>query len=134
MKYIAILLSCIFFMASTCKNLPLAERYYSIEIINNSNQKIYFFDSQNFPDTSLTVDKPYFSGAVAHSTGSIDKTQEWQDIISSIPSDTLTIFILSNDTVNTYPWETIRGTYNILKRYDLSLQDLENSNWTITYP
>jgi hypothetical protein len=43
------------------------------------------------------------------------------------------------DTLNKYPWETIRQEYNILVRYDLSLQDMNmlrnrNGDTEIQYP
>ena len=51
-----------------------------------------------------------------------------------IPSDTFMIYVFDANILNTIPWDTIRKYDMYLKRYDLSLQDLKNSNWTITYP
>lgn len=33
-----------------------------------------------------------------------------------------------------YPDTLLRKGYKILKRYDLSIDDLDSLNWTITYP
>jgi len=37
------------------------------------------------------------------------------------------------NTLETTSWDTIKLNYKVLKRYDLSFQDLEKMNWTITY-
>ncbi len=52
----------------------------------------------------------------------------------SLPNDTLSIFIFHSDTVSSYPWQTIRTEYKILKRYDLSIADLERLNYKVSYP
>jgi hypothetical protein len=57
-----------------------------------------------------------------------------EDIVKGLPLDTLSIFIIFEDTLLTYSWEVIRSDYKILKRYDLSLQDLQKLNYTIPYP
>jgi hypothetical protein len=43
-------------------------------------------------------------------------------------------FFLDKEVVDTVPWDTIRSKYLILKRYDVSFDDMEKMNWTITYP
>jgi hypothetical protein len=46
----------------------------------------------------------------------------------------LTMFVIHKDTLTKYSFEEIQEEYNILKRFDLSIGDLESQNWTITYP
>jgi len=60
-----------------------------------------------------------------------DSKEKWGDIL---PSDTISMYILSKDTIDKYSWDLIRSGNRILKRYDLSIKDLEKQNWTITYP
>ena len=43
-------------------------------------------------------------------------------------------FIVSLDTISKYGWETVRQTYNILERRDMTVEDLKNNNWTLNYP
>lgn len=64
---------------------------------------------------------------------SLESEKDWSEVLVP-PKDTISIFILSKGTVDKYDWEKIRVEYNILKRYDLSLSDLQNNNWMITYP
>jgi hypothetical protein len=42
--------------------------------------------------------------------------------------------IFSSDTLDTNDWQTIRSGYKVMKRYDVSLDDLKQNQWTITYP
>ncbi len=46
----------------------------------------------------------------------------------------ITFFILSQDTINKYPWEEIRRTNNYLVRYDYTREQLEGLGYTIIYP
>jgi hypothetical protein len=58
----------------------------------------------------------------------------WNKFFEILPHDTLSLFIFHTDTLNMYSWEEVRDGYKILWRYDLSLEDLQGMNWTITYP
>ncbi len=60
---------------------------------------------------------------------------KWESIFEDfLPVDTLSVFLFHSDTISSVSWERIREEYIILKRYDLSFSDLEEMNWTITYP
>ncbi|MCL2727598.1 MAG: hypothetical protein FWD56_04360, partial [Bacteroidales bacterium] len=48
--------------------------------------------------------------------------------------DTLSFFIFDADIFNAYTWEEIQSGYMVLKRYDLSPQDLRALRRRITYP
>ena len=49
-------------------------------------------------------------------------------------TNVLSLFIFDADTFNTYSWDEIKNDYKILRRYDLSLQDIKNLNYIIPYP
>ncbi|MDR2836889.1 MAG: hypothetical protein LBV69_12010 [Bacteroidales bacterium] len=49
-------------------------------------------------------------------------------------TNVLSLFIFNADTFDTYSWDEIKNDYKILRRYDLSLQDIEMSNYMISYP
>lgn len=55
-------------------------------------------------------------------------------IFKQLPRDTLSIFIFHTDTLNKYPWEKIRDEYKILKRYDLSFEDIKRLGYKVPYP
>ena len=44
------------------------------------------------------------------------------------------LFIFSSDTLTKYGFSEIRSGYRILKRYDLSRQDLERLSYLVQYP
>ena len=47
----------------------------------------------------------------------------------------LSVFIIfHSDTMEKYTWEEVRDGYEILKRYDLSLDDIKRLDYTIVYP
>ena len=49
-------------------------------------------------------------------------------------SDTLKFYILDAVVVENTPWEVVARDYLVLKRYDLTLEDLQRLDWKITYP
>lgn len=109
----------------------IVDHVYSIKIQNNTNDTILFYGSYNYPDTSVVQDKPILTRIYPKSYSYLDSKKDWDE---ELPNDTISLFILSKDTVDMYIWEKIRSDYNVLKRYDLSLDDLEKKSWTITYP
>lgn len=61
--------------------------------------------------------------------------ESWEHLFrQELPSDTLSIYIFSRDTLKTYDWSIIRDKYKVLIRYDLSLPDILNLNHRIYYP
>ena len=50
------------------------------------------------------------------------------------PSDKLMVFVFEASVLENTPWETVINDYMVLERYDLTLQDLIDMNWTLTYP
>jgi hypothetical protein len=94
-----------------------------------------------YPDTTLSIlkeniDRPTNPGEIYRSGISNISYERW---IASFPNDTVSIYIFNQDTLDTCPWEEIQRDYKILRRYDLSIeniQQLENSNGipVIPYP
>ena len=113
----------------------------SIGIVNNSNHTIEFYFALGgkggiiYPDTILNSDLiPPFPSARAGETRYRDFGFSEEKIFDEIPSDTLSIYIFHPDTLLKYNWKTVIKDYNILKRYDLSFEDLEQLNWQVSYP
>jgi|SRR5690554_183757 len=109
---------------------------YSILLKNQSNHKIdsYLGANEHYPDT--TVVETNFRWSV-YPGSSIDysATTPWEEIFERyVPSDTLSMFVFHTDTLETNSWETIISEYKVLKRYDLSLEDVQSLNYTIPYP
>jgi hypothetical protein len=107
-----------------------------MKITNYSSRAICYNFSLIYPDTTLrTEDNPISilrSQVASGETVSEPRRGSWEGIFDIC--DTLMIFIFDETTLNTVPWDTVRKNYLILKRYDLSLEDLEKLDWMVTYP
>ncbi len=137
MKKIFNLLMFLFFLvsASTCKDkVPPFDRVYRFWVKNNSQKSIAFLVSYNYPDTIIPDAYNKIRGVSPGSKTSYDSKEKWEDVFSKLPADTLSIFIFDGDTLSKYDWQVVRNNYKILKRYDISLDDLYNNNGIIAYP
>ena len=77
------------------------------------------------------IHKPLLQMVTPKSYTKLASKKEWKDVL---PKDTILIYILNKDTVDTYSWDVIRNNNKILKRYNLSIKDLEKQSWKVTYP
>jgi hypothetical protein len=120
--------------ASGCEKPLGAERVYSIWIKNNAGFGISYLISQTYPDTVIPNQEHSLLMLKPSEEKVFDQKEKWEEFFSQLPADTLSIFFFSNDTLAKYGFETVRTSYKVLKRRDVSLQDLKNSNYTVTYP
>jgi hypothetical protein len=110
---------------------------FKLKITNNCDSDIYFYDSFSYPDTSIRIEyNPIYSATEylikSKETKSVAVKGTWEGKFEIW--DTLMIYIFDASTLEDLPWDTLRKDYLILKRYDLSQQDLENINWNLIYP
>jgi hypothetical protein len=131
MKMNILIILSILLCGASCEKL--VDHVYSIKVRNNTNDTLLFYESYNYPDSSIVQNKPILTRIYPKDYSHLDSKKDWDEILVP-PKDTISIFILNKDTVDRYSWDKIRNDYNVLKRYDLSLDDLKNLNWTITYP
>lgn len=115
------------------------EKKYTIYINNNSIHQIrFYFDALTrfhyYPDTVLPLQMPQMATIEPEKRFYQDASIRWEQFIADLPADTLSLYIFHPDTLALYNWSEIRAGYKILKRYDLSIQYLQNNNFTITYP
>jgi hypothetical protein len=123
----------------SCERPFLFERFYSIEINNESNDTICTYlaeggDLTEYPDTTLPITDPGLIKIAPSNSFFYDSRIEWKELITELSSDTLSVFIIDNSIYQSHAWSEIRSQYIILKRLDLSISDLENLDWTIPYP
>ena len=131
--FIALLVSCTLKM----------DAIYPIHIYNESEVQYigYYFATGGrygsyYPDTLLPNNNTYVYNKNIKPKQHLqyDSWIKWDMTFKSLPKDTLSIFIFSSDTLNKYSWEEVRRDYKILKRYDLSIQDLELLDYKVYYP
>ncbi len=138
MRYLVI----IFIILIGCEQIAM-DYSYPLSVKNNSNHSIHLYinDNENFvsiyPDTIISnfserISQQILSKETKDIAGG---SASWESIFRiSVPSDTLSIFVIHSDSLNKYSWNEIRNNYEVLKRFDFSLQDLEDLNYLIDYP
>jgi hypothetical protein len=130
-----IILTVVLLAASFGCNKPLGVRVvYRIWINNQSNSNIAIKASKVYPDTTITFDQTNLRGCLIGDSIPLEGYDSWDELFNGIPSDTLSIFIFSSDTIVKYGWEYVMNNYLILERSDLSYADLESMNWKYSYP
>ena len=122
------------FSASSCEKNPFVERVYSIKVQNNSNSSINFLVSYNYPDTIIPDQYNSVSSIRAKDYTPLDSKQEWSTEFAKTKAGKLSFFFFNPDTITNYGWEKVRSDYKILKRKEVTLQDVQNNQWTVTYP
>ena len=143
MKPFLIIVLASFILICSCRHG--LDPYYGLCVYNNSDNEIYAYLAEggayatSYPDTMLPEKSPGIKSSLLPivplgSKWCFGSTIRWNKIIQQLPHDTLSIFILDADTVSKYSWETIRNNNKILKRYDLSISDLEKTGYRVYYP
>ncbi len=122
-------------MSSSCEKAPLGAKEVSrFWIQNNSNNGVSFLISESFPDTIVPNKEGSLLMLELGNRRPYDQNREWEDFFAQLPADTLSVFFFDNDTLAKYDFSQVRIDYNILKRKDISLQDLNSNSYTVTYP
>lgn len=141
MKQIILLFISLFsvqLLSSCIKDAALPGDIGVIKINNNSSENIELDYSNSYPDTSLKTNNlgDCDCGKIKpKSTCECNSRYGWKDHIKTMcKGGKLMLFIFNKDTINKYSWDTVVSKYKVSKRFELSIEDLENSNWTITYP
>ncbi len=96
-----------------------------IKINNNSNHTILIEYSESYPDTSLNN---------LYSICKIQPFSNCENYMEFSHVDTLIFIIHDIDTIEKYGIDTYDQEYKILKRYDLSMKELEDMNWIVNFP
>ena len=113
--------------------------HYQIRFSNNASKAVYSIYNLSYPDTTISDPNPVLAGSYNKVEAGEIKTLSNRDCFEDvfkhlILSDTIMVFVFDATDVESTSWDTVKQNYLILKRYDLSLQDLKNRNFTITYP
>lgn len=106
-----------------------------IKIINNSDNTIlHLFHSDTLlPEINYFNSSEQLDYATIHPNDSAILPGFYKNHFSQGYRE-LILFLFNKDTVTSTDWEVIKNQYLVLKRYDLTLTDLDSLGWTITYP
>jgi len=130
------------FTANTCERED-ENHHKTILFANYYNKSIYVIGSVEYPDTlnaqgmgggGLSYPKFYKIYPNTENKNALLRQEFYEDIFRNggqIPSDTLMIYVFDAELLET---PSIHINNAIIQRYDLSLQDLQYVNWTLTYP
>lgn len=125
----------------TCVGEDREDCHYRIYFTNESEKELYVNYSAYYPDTTNAVldDLDYDSNRVF--PGKINKEAlltfvSWESLFGTNngnlnPIDTLMVFVFDAKHLEA---DRHRVMDALLVRYDLSLQDLQRLNWTLSYP
>lgn len=124
-------------MFSSCCEPPFGG-YRELDFYNNSDYEISMYsiivspishsDTPIYPDTALPSN--YMSAKTlsikSHGYANYNHLYGKEDIsifYNYYNTDTISFFIFSTDTLVHYAWDSIRNSYKILQRYDISVDD-----------
>ncbi len=128
-----ILLTMVMNLSSSCFNNKEGLHRY-IYLKSNSANTIYFGLSYAYPDTSINKISmvPGENGSIAHKIPS--RGQSILPADNFVYNPTMQLFIFDATTIETTPWDSIVAHNMVLKRYQFTESDMQQANWTITYP
>jgi hypothetical protein len=136
--FTVLLFPTIFIMSCCC--IRLMERWDGIKIQNNTDKIILVsagcekYGLFSYPDTTMPLSKPSLLSVFSKDYNYLRSSIKWEEIVNEQPEKKLSIYFFNSDTINFYEWSEIKKGYKIMKRIDLSVEELNVMNWTITYP
>ena len=137
-KIVSLVLCCSFLTAMECTS-DRDDFHHHIFFCNNGNYATYVDISYKHPDTAIQRD-PTIPGwhkkTEPHRTNedALTNASSYEGDFSSHLMDTLIIFVFNADTATLQGWEYVKDHNLVTQRYDLSLSDLQNLNWSLTFP
>lgn len=125
--------------ANACEKPPFVDKFYRIIVTNNSSAEIRIlladeYPATQYPDTTLPASKPALQKASVGKSCYFDSKISWEENLKKLPADTLSVHFIDNTVYENEQWDSIRVHYKILKRLDLSIEDLKAMNYNISYP
>jgi hypothetical protein len=111
-----------------------------ITVVNKSNKKIYLDESYNYVEISVAkiTNNPLEGWSKvlpneASTTATYYGGTCIEHLLYPVDEGFMTVFVFDGPTLESKGWDLVKANNLFLKRYDLTLKDLEKMNWTITY-
>ena len=134
-------------MAVKCQDKESENCHTSIIFSNNSEKNLrvreLFGHSIHYPDPlditkfSYTAEweKCKINSGEQSNTRATNRTGCYEDTFKSENySDMVYVYVFDAAIVENTAWDVVARDYLVLKRYDLTLADLQRLDWKITYP
>jgi hypothetical protein len=138
-RIILLMLFSCFLLSMTCRKRATENCHYEIRMQNDSDIPIYVFLSYDYPDTGLNFQRPGIdrlsNRASAHNWCDIrDETDCIESKINYNGAEKLTVFIFDGKLIDTTPWQQVRQNYQVLKRYNYTVEELKALDFKLVYP
>lgn len=109
--------------------------HHSLQIKNNSMDTVFY--TMKAYEGNAGMEFCYLAGEkLAPSESRIEKLSTcWEEVLSG--TSTFDFYIVSKDCINDYEFydcDSIEQKNQILKAYSLTLEEIQDMNWAITYP
>lgn len=122
--------------STTCQK---SDEHYVYTVVNNSDYPIWVQESFAYPDTLYNCDLIPFFIRPHESYPITERGTSYEELLEHNKNRYLQLLVVDTATINKLLsiegyCEQINSKHKVIKRYQLSLQDLENMNWKITYP
>ncbi|MFD2823941.1 hypothetical protein ACFS5M_09685 [Lacinutrix iliipiscaria] len=124
-------------LITNCK--PDEHEGKGLKLVNDSSIDVYFYNSEDFTighfsDTILPMEKPLgLQSIIANGSSGKYVDPNWNQIYSELPEGKFSVYVFSSEIVDSSPWNEIRANNLVLKRIDLTFEELEDSDYTFTY-
>lgn len=109
---------------------------YSVSVLQLSKAQIWEHVF-SYPDTIIPKEAVFNPWNVAKN---YEKAIFWtqstklQNFMEREKIDTVCVFVFKTEVLEQFSWDSIRSNYLVLQRYDLSYEDVANSNYEICFP
>ena len=113
------------------------DKHHFIHFYNSADYDIFVQQSYDYPDTSSyggDVTTPGWNLKVESHHSNNDAIWSRGTYESKLREDTLIIFVFNADTLSTYGWNYVKDHNIVTQRYYLSLSDLNNLKWCLSFP
>ena len=123
--------------------------HFHIPFKNNADHSIYVYPETKeqylaFPSYQDTILQPYYPDPSKDSVNYkiMPKCEDNTPLFKmscyeydfGYAYDTLLVFVFNADTLEMLGWDTVRAYYKVEQRYDLSLEDLQNVGFKLSFP
>ena len=140
MKRTNILIIILIGLLCTANNCKRDDCHNAIPFDNNSDKTLYVYPKRNyyidttlrFADGNLTDPSNERYKVLPYSVSNTCISMRKRNCFDVF--ETVFIFVLDEEVVATMPWNIIQKDYLILRRYDLTPEDLQLLDWEVPYP
>ena len=130
-----------FFIFLFCTGCPIHKIDTRLNFLNRSNKNLFIYNEfSNINDTIIHCENCYSNFndwvSVAPNDTSyivIDKIL-YDEYLKQNPTKILRIFVIESDTLTKYGWGKVKNKYMVLKRFDYSLDSIQQHKEMIIYP